>query len=604
MRTALAAAAATALLTLCSCAAGPAAAPRPAAARAAAAPAPATSPAEAQKQRQQQRDLVIRNGRIIDGSGNAWFYGDVLVRGGKIAAVGKVAANPDADTIDATGLVVAPGFIDVHTHADNDAIGSRCENFVRNGVTTLVVGNCGGSPRDIGAYFDRLRAKGSGCNVAALIGHNTILGATKGDAAGDLTPEQMAKAKRIVAEAMRDGAVGLSTGLIYKPGTYSNTEEIIELAKVAGASGGIYATHMRDEGTGILAAIDEAVRIGREAKCRVEISHFKLPSDVAQKIGGADATLGKVMAARAAGQEVWVDQYPYTASSTGLNTMLPDWVFDQGNETARARLADPEQVKKILDGMRQNHEVRRKRTSLAYAVIASSRAEPTLAGRNMHEVAQIFKLREQAKASGGDAELLSSKPVAGGAKLPEVTMEDQYRAVIDLARRGGAQMVFHTMDEREVEQIMKHPLVSVASDSGVRAFGSGMPHPRGYGTNARVLGRYVRERKLIPLEDAVRKMTSLPATAFRLDDRGLVRPGYVADLAIFDPQTVSDKATFEKPHAYAEGVRHVVVNGRLVLSDGEMTGVLPGGPVYGPGTQPAARGDEAAATVTAVDAAR
>jgi N-acyl-D-amino-acid deacylase len=524
-------------------------------------------------------EIVIRNGRIIDGSGNMWFYGDVLVRGGKIAAIGKVEAKPGAETIDARGLIVAPGFIDVHTHADSDAIGSRCENFIRDGVTTLVIGNCGGSPRDIGTYFDRVREKGSGCNVAALIGHNTVLSATKGDAAGDLTAQQMTKAKEIVAKAMRDGAVGFSTGLIYKPGTYSNTEEIIELAKVSGEFGGIYATHMRDEGTNILGAIDEALRIGREAKCRVEISHFKLPRDVAQTIGGADATLGKVMAARAAGQEVWIDQYPYTASSTSLSTMLPDWVFDKGNDEARVRLADPEQVKKIVADMRQNHEIRRKRTSLAYAVIASSRAEPTLAGRNMLEVAQLFKLREQNKSNLGAPELLSNDP----AKLPAVTMEDQYRAVIDIARRGGASCVFHTMDEEEVEDILKHPLVSVASDSGIRAFGTGMPHPRGYGTNARVLGRYVRERKLITLEDAVRKMTSLPASAFRFADRGLIRAGYVADLTIFDPETVSDKATFEQPHAYAQGVRHVIVNGRLVLEGGEMTGLLPGGPVYGPG---------------------
>ena len=543
-------------------------------------------------------EIVIRNGRIVDGTGNMWFYGDVLVRGGKIAAIGKVDTKPTAEVIDARGLVVAPGFIDVHTHADNDAIGSRCENFIRNGVTTLVVGNCGGSPRNVGDYFTRLREKGSACNAAVLIGHNTILGMTKGDAAGDLTPEQMAKAKEIVARAMRDGAVGLSTGLIYKPGTYSKTEEIIELAKVASESGGIYATHMRDEGTDILDAIDEAVRIGREAKCRVQISHFKLPSDVAKKIGGADATLGRVMAARAAGQEVWIDQYPYTASSTGLNTMLPDWVFDKGREEAEKRLADPEQVKTILADMRKNHEVRRKRTSLAYAVIASSRAEPTLAGRNMLEVSQLFKLREQTKGTDGVVELLSSDPK----KLPKVTMEDQYRAVIDLARRGGAQMVFHTMDEQEVADIMKHPLVSVASDSGVRSFGSGMPHPRGYGTNARVLGRYVREKKLITVEDAVRKMTSLPATAFRMGDRGLVRPGYGADLAIFDPEIVSDKATFEKPHAYAEGMRHVVVNGRLVLKNGEMTGLLPGGPIYGPGTRNSA--DAGAAAAAAVNAAR
>jgi N-acyl-D-amino-acid deacylase len=217
----------------------------------------------------------------------------------------------------------------------------------------------------------------------------------------------------------------------------------------------------------------------------------------------------------------------------------------------------------------------------------------------MLEVAQIFKLREQNKAKGGDGELLSSDP----AKLPDVTMEEQYRAVIDLARRGGGSMVFHTMDEREVEDIMRYPLVAIASDSGVRSLGTGMPHPRGYGTNARVLGHYVRERKLITLEDAVRKMTSLPATAFRFQDRGLLRAGYAADLTIFDPETVSDKATFEKPHAYSVGVRYVIVNGRLVLKEGTMTGLLPGGPVYGPGVQQAAETANAATTAARARAA-
>jgi N-acyl-D-amino-acid deacylase len=541
-------------------------------------PAPATRPTK-RTAVDPNHELVIRNGKIVDGAGNGWFYGDLLIRGGVIADVGRVNAKPGADVIDATGLVVAPGFIDVHTHADGDAIGSKCENFIRDGVTTLVVGNCGGSPRDIGEYFRRIEDKGSACNIAALIGHNTVLSATKGEGAGELTPEQMEKAKQIVRQAMQDGAVGFSTGLIYKPGTYSKTEEIIELAKVSGELGGIYATHVRDEGTAILGAIDEALRIGREAKCRVEISHFKLPADVAKKIGGADATLGKVYAARAAGQEVWVDQYPYTASSTSLNTMLPDWVYDKGNDEARKRLDDPEVVKKVIDGMRQNHEVRRGRKSLAYAVIASCRSDASFNGKNMQQVAQLMKFREQNKATGGgDVELLSADPKT----LPDVTMEEQYRAVIDLCRRGGASCVFHTMDEQEVIDILSDPIVAVASDSGVRSFGSGVPHPRGYGTNARVLGRYVREKKLIPLEDAVRKMTSLPATAFRLQKHGLLRPGYVADVTIFDAARVVDQATFEKPHAYASGIVTVIVNGVPVLRGGEMTGQLPGWPVHGP----------------------
>jgi len=527
--------------------------------------------------------LVIRNGRIVDGAGNGWFYGDLLIRGDRIVQVGAVGPVKGAQEIDARGLVVAPGFIDVHTHADRDVVRSPfAENFVRDGVTTIVTGNCGGSEKNIATYFANIRQRGAAINVATFIGHNTILEMVKGGGAAALTPEQMAKAKAIVDQAMRDGAVGMSTGLIYRPGMYSPPEEIIELQKVAARYGGIYASHMRNEAGEILPAIDEALRVGREANCRVEISHFKLPRDVAQQIGGAATTLGKVLAARAAGEEVWLDQYPYTASSTTITAMLPDWVYDHGNAEAKKRLNDPQQVAKMLADMKHNYEDARHRPNLGYAVIANCKSDPTLAGRNLYEVAQIFKLREQNK--GKEVELLSSNPD----KLPDVSMEDQYRAVIDISRNGGASCVFHTMDEQEVEDILRCPLVSVASDSGIRDFGIGQPHPRGYGTNARVLGHYVRERHTISLEDAVRKMTSQPATAFHFFDRGLLRPGYVADVTIFDPDTVADKSTFEKPHQYAVGIRFVVVNGYEVLANGEMTELLPGKPVLGPGAKMAA----------------
>ena len=544
---------------------------------------PATRPAA-----NPNHTLLIQNGKIIDGTGNPWFYGDVLIRGSRIAKIAsKIDPPAGADVIDATGLVVAPGFIDVHTHADEGAIGSLAENFIRDGVTTIVSGNCGGSPRDIGRYFSALREKGSALNVACLIGHNTILNATKGEGAAKLTDNQMEDAKGIVRKAMEDGAVGLSTGLIYRPGLYSDTEEIIELAKVSSQYGGIYATHMRNESGEILKAIDEALRIGREAKCRVEISHFKLPADIARKIGGANATLGRVAAARAGGQEVWLDQYPYTASSTTITTLLPDWVHDKGREEAKKRLDDPEQVKKMLADMKESYEVKRGRKSMAYAVVSSYGHEPNLNGRNLQEIAQVFKARAQ---KSGDAELLSSNPP----KLPEVSMEDQYRTVIEICRNGGASCVFHTMDEQEVQDILASPMVAVASDSGIRTIGSGVPHPRGYGTNARVLARYVREKRIITLEDAIRKMTSLPAMAFRFDDRGVVRVGYSADLAIFDANKVEDLATFEKPHQYSVGIDFVVVQGFPVLRGGEMTGLLPGEPVLGPGIKSSDRSATAA----------
>jgi N-acyl-D-amino-acid deacylase len=523
-------------------------------------------------------DLLLRNGQIVDGSGNPWFYGDVAIEDGKIVVVGALAGAKADRVIDATGLAIAPGFIDVHTHADEDLYRiPLAENFIRDGVTTIVTGNCGGSVRDVGAYYARLNHRTS-LNVATLIGHNTTLRAVKGDKAGDLTPEQMERAKQIVRRAMLDGAVGLSTGLIYIPGQWSKTEEIIELNKVASEFGGIYASHMRNEGGEILAAIDEALRVGREGGTRVQISHFKLPTDVAKRIGGSDATLKRVADARAVGQEVWIDQYPYTASSTSLTTLLPDSILQGGGDEAKKLLATPEGLAQAMTAMRENHEVRRGRKHFGYAVIASCRANPSYNGKSILEVAQIRRATQN-----GGAELLTSTTRPSGASSTDVTMEDQYRTIIDLYLKGGAQMVFHSMDETEVANIMRHPLVSIASDSGVRAFGAGVPHPRGYGTNCRVLGQYVREKQLLTLEDAIRKMTSMPALAFRFTDRGLLRPGYAADVVVFDPKTVTDKATFEQPHQYSEGVSHVIVNGKVVMDGGTMTGAMPGGPVYGPG---------------------
>ncbi|HEV2293616.1 MAG TPA: D-aminoacylase [Tepidisphaeraceae bacterium] len=521
-------------------------------------------------------DLLLRNGRVIDGSGNPWFYGDVAISNGRIAALGSLPDAQAERVIDATGLIVAPGFIDVHTHADEDVYRiPLAENFIRDGVTTIVTGNCGGSVRDVGAYFARID-KRTTLNVATLIGHNTTLRAVKGDKAGDLTPEQMEQARQIVRQAMLDGAVGLSTGLIYIPGQWSSTEEIIELNKVCSEFGGIYASHMRNEGGEILAAIDEALRIGRDGGTRVQISHFKLPTDVARRIGGSDTTLKRVADARAAGQEVWIDQYPYTASSTSLTTLIPDSILQGGGDAARKLLGTPQGLEQAMKAMHHSHVVGRGRKHFGYAIIASCRAFPQYNGKSILEVAQIRKATQN-----GAAELLTSATQPSGAG--HVTMEDQYRTIIDLYLNGGAQMVFHSMDETEVANIMRHPLVAIASDSGIRAFGTGVPHPRGYGTNARVLGHYVRDKNLLPLQEAIRKMTSMPALAFRFNDRGLLRPGYAADVVLFDPNTVTDKATFEQPHQYAEGFTHVIVNGQVVMEAGKMTGATPGGPLYGPG---------------------
>ncbi|HEV8291830.1 MAG TPA: amidohydrolase family protein, partial [Tepidisphaeraceae bacterium] len=359
----------------------------------------------------------------------------------------------------------------------------------------------------------------------------------------------------------------------------SSTEEIIELQKIAASFGGIYASHMRSEGTNILSAIDEALRVGREANCRVEISHFKLPADAARKLGGSDVTLGKVRAARAAGQEVWLDQYPYTASSTGITTLMPDEFIEQGVATAQKKLRDdPTELETIVKKMLESAQ-KSGRTHYGYVVIATCAAHPDYAGRNILDLARAAKLRKERPG----VELIGLP----ADQIPQATLEDQIRMIIDIFASGGAQCVFHTMNEKEVENIMADPMVSVASDSGIRRYGSGAPHPRGYGTNARVLARYVREKKIISLPEAIRKMTSMPARAFRFDDRGWIKEGYAADVVVFDPKTVEDLATFEKPHQYPVGIDWVIVNGEIVCEHDGMTGKLPGKVIRGPGYQAA-----------------
>lgn len=547
-------------------------------------------------------DLILRNGTLVDGTGNPWRYADVAIDGDRVTEIGELSNETATQEFDAKGLVVAPGFIDVHTHVDDDIHKyPLAENFIRDGVTTIVSGNCGGSVLDVRRFFDRLDREGSAVNNATLVGHNSILREVKGGSiAGKLTDAQMEKAKAMVARAMRGGAIGFSTGLIYTPGTWSDTDEIVEMAKVAGAMGGIYATHMRSEGGEIMAAIDEALRVGREGQMRVEISHFKIGTTTAIKFGrgdtikaGSDLTLAKVQAARATGQEVWLDQYPYTASSTTLNTLLPDWVLEKGGDEAKKSLRDHEQLKKVLADMRDNHEVRNKRTDMSYAVVASAPKHPEFNGKSIKQIAQLAKV--------GTPELLTeatSKPTT----MPDVTMEEQYRAVVNLYLEGGASCVFHSMDELEVGNIMKSPLVGVASDSGLRVFGAGMPHPRGYGTNTRVLGRYVRDLKVIPLEEAVRKMTSMPATAFRMADRGTLRVGAFADVTVFDPATVKDLSTFDQPHQYPVGIKAVFTNGTLVFDGDKMTGAKPGKPVRGPAFTATTQPSDAPTSAPAADA--
>jgi len=492
-------------------------------------------------------DLVITNARVVDGSGNPWFRADVAVRGGVVARVGRVSPAGAKRVVDARGRVLAPGFIDVHAHVENIYELPDAENFVRMGVTTLVTGNCGGSAVDVGRFLGRASESPLAVNLATLVGHNSVRREVFGSANRAPTPEELEKMKALVEQAMRDGAVGLSTGLIYVPGSYAKTDEVVELARVAARHGGLYATHMRSEGQEVADAIRESIEIGEKAGLPVQISHFKIS---AKKLWGqSETTLGLVREARRRGQQVTVDQYAYAASSTSLDSRLPGWVEEGGREEGKKRIADPAQHARIVREMKESLK-RAGFKDFSHAVVASYRTKPEYNGKTIAEITKLAR---------GKADLGS-----------------QIEQVLEMYSAGGAAMVYHSMGEDDVRRIMREPFTMIASDSGVRRFGEGVPHPRGYGNNARVLGLYVRDLKLVTLEDAVRKMTSLPAQTFSLRDRGLVREGMAADLVLFDEAQVSDPSTFADPHKYAAGFSLVVVNGEVVLEEGRPTGARPG----------------------------
>jgi N-acyl-D-aspartate/D-glutamate deacylase len=500
-----------------------------------------------QPQRQPRFDMLIAGAQLVDGSGAPARRADVGIKGGRIAAIGKLARTEAADVIDALGLVVSPGFIDVHTHADDLADHPRAENFVRMGVTSIVAGNCGSSALDVGEALTKVRQTGTSVNFATLIGHNTVRRAVMGTADRMPRVPEVERMKSHVWRAMADGAVGFSTGLQYVPGTYARTPEIIALALVAGNGGGVYASHMRNEGTALEEAMQETIRIGQATGCRVQISHLKVDSP--SRWGASARALQLIDDARKRGTIVQADQYAYTAASSTLGIRFPAWVLEGGQEEIAARLNEPAtwgRIKKEMAGLLAERGL----SDLSFATVASHRADPLLNGLSMKQVA--------------------SK------RLGSESADAQFEAARELMLAGGASMVYHFMSDGDVERIMRHPQVGIASDSSVLVPGEGVPHPRGYGNTVRVLGEYVRKRHVITLEEAVRKMTSLPAQQFRFDGRGIVKVGNAADLVVFDPRTVGDAATFEKPHAYPTGVPHVIVNGVPVVRGGEHTGARPG----------------------------
>ncbi|WP_400193996.1 amidohydrolase family protein [Hymenobacter sp. B81] len=502
--------------------------------------------------------LLIRNGRVLDGTGNGWYYADVAVAAGRIVAVGQLPASYPADSVlDARGLVVAPGFIDVHTHIEDDEVRQpTADNFLHDGVTTVITGNCGSSRPDLRRYFRQLDSLRLSVNVASLIGHGTVRKAVLGRARRAPTEAELQRMEALVDSAMQAGALGLSSGLIYVPGTYSRTPELVRLAGVAGCYRGLYATHMRSESDSIDAAIAEALRVGREAGVPVQISHLKLGGQ--PNWGRVAPVLAQIEAARRAGQPVTIDQYPYTASSTSMSTLLPDDVQADGRDSLRARLARPA-VRAAVEAALLRRLRARGLRHFSYAVVASFPPDTSLQGLSLEQVNRRRGRPHRARAEAA--------------------------TILDLVLQYDAGMVFHGLSELDVQQIMSYPHNMVASDASIRVWREGVPHPRGYGSNARVLGRYVRELGVIRLEEAVRRMTSLPAQTFGLADRGLLRPGLAADIVVFDPATVQDRSTFERPHQYSVGMHYVLVNGRLTVRAGQHTGVRAGQVLYGAGRQ-------------------
>ena len=503
----------------------------------------------------QQYEVIIINGKIIDGTGNSWYYGDVAIKDGKIAAIGKFNNITAPKVINAKGLTVAPGFIDVHGHIENGVFENPLAgNYIYDGVTTVITGNCGGSAEDLKRFFWRLDSMKTSINVASLIGHNTVRRLAMGLDNRLANAEEQKAMETLVLQAMKDGAVGLSTGLIYLPGMYSNTDEVIGLARAAAAYNGVYASHIRNEENGVKEAINEAINIGRQANIPVQISHFKVSGPA--NWGRSKETLPMIDAARKDGYDVTIDQYPYSASSTNLGIRLPDWALAGGSDSLKKRITDPVMHKQIIKDMLEMQN-KYKYKNYSYAYVANHSADTSLNGKNISEINKL--------------------------KGRKSKMKEEAETILDMMMAGGAQMVYHSMNEDDVRHFIKYPFNMIGADGGVVVYGKGMPHPRAYGTNARVLAKYVRDEKLVSLEEMIRRMTSLAAQKFQLKDRGLIKEGMAADIVVFDLDKVTDKATFEQPHQFSAGFHYVLVNGQIVIDNGKHTEVKSGITLNGPG---------------------
>ena len=522
-------------------------------------------------------DLVIQGGTLVDGSGGRSWQADVGVRGDRIAAIGDLKSAPRARTIDAKGLVVAPGFIDMHNHSDDSLLEEpKCESMIRQGVTTMVLGEgnsqgpvradamkAGRPWKTLGGYFDYVEKKHASENICSYVGETQIWEYVKGEALTPATPEDMEKMKEQVALAMREGAMGLSTSLLMPPSNLITTAQLIDLAKVARQYGGLYSTHMRDEGSGVFRSVEEAINISKGANIRVDIIHLKIADK--KFWGQMNEIISMINKARSEGYDVRTNVYPYTAGQNNLRAIVPPWAHDGGNAKMVERLKDPSQrprlKKDIENGLPDwyNHYLAvGKDWNAMLLVNLTNPKNKQFIGKRMSDVIA---------ARGGD-------PVDD---LLDLLIEEN----------GSVPTVFFHHSEPDMTYALKQQYTSIGSDGlamspeGPR--GKTMPHPRSYGTFPRLLGRYVREQHVISLEEAVHKMTSMNAEKLSITDRGRIQVGLAADITLFNPDTVADKATFVQPHQYPVGIPYVIVNGQVVLDNGVHTGALPGHVLRGPG---------------------
>jgi N-acyl-D-aspartate/D-glutamate deacylase len=529
----------------------------------------------------QDFDVLIRGGRIVDGTGNPSYVGDIGIRGGRIAAMGKLDGKSAARAIDAKGLTVAPGFIDIHNHSDYSIVtDGDAQSMVRQGVTSMIFGE-GGSAAPVGGkqtsrdfnradwtdfagYFARLLKQGISTNIGTYVGSSQIWTYVRGPKAGPPAPEELAAMRAEVRKAMEQGALGVASSLSGPPGSWIDTDTLVAMCQEAARYGGIYSTHMRTEGFGVFESVAEAIEIGRRAGVPVDIIHLKLAEH--KLWGQMPELISSIAAARARGEQVEAHVYPYRAGQNNLSSIIPPWAHEGGSQALVARLKDPSLkarlVREIENGIPgtnwYNHYTATGSWEGMLLVSFSNPEYKKFEGKRMSDVIQA----------------LGGKPV-----------DVLFKVLID--NNGGVPTVYFHHSEDDMRYALKQPFVSIGSDgTAVKTEGPlarGNPHPRYYGTFARVLGRYVREEKVLTMEEAVRKMTSANAAKIRIYDRGLLRPGMAADVAVFDADKIIDHATYEKPHQYAAGVEYLVVNGKLVLDRGNHTGARPGTILYGQG---------------------